>query len=63
MLAGPVDDHHLARRSEAGPAAVRAWIDGKHAEAEKRREEAENLRLERRWHLSGWSAHGTGPMA
>jgi hypothetical protein len=41
-----------------GPAAVRAWIDGKKADAEKVREEAEDIRLERQRHLSGWSAHG-----
>jgi len=42
-----------------GPAAVRAWIDAKHAGAEKQHEEAENIRLERQRYLSGWSAHGT----
>jgi hypothetical protein len=41
-----------------GPAAVRAWIDRVHAQADAAREEAKTLQLERRRGLSGWNAHG-----
>jgi hypothetical protein len=48
-----------------GPAAVRAWIDAKRAQAEQAREDAETIRLERRRGLEGWSASGvnTYPVA
>ena len=48
-----------------GPAVVRAWINGKNAEAEEARARAEALKaeaaevaLDRRRTLSGWSPHG-----
>jgi hypothetical protein len=41
-----------------GPAAVRAWIDTKNAQAEAAREEAKTTLLERRRSLAGWSAGG-----
>lgn len=41
-----------------GPAAVRAWIDAKNAQAEAAREQANDIQLERRRHLSGWSSGG-----
>jgi hypothetical protein len=41
-----------------GPAAVRAWIDRVHAQADAAREEAKTLQLERRRGLSGWNLHG-----
>ena len=41
-----------------GPEAVREWITRQRAQAEAAREEAENIRLERRAHLQGWSANG-----
>jgi hypothetical protein len=41
-----------------GPAAVSAWVDGKHAQADRDREQAETIRLERLRHLSGWSSTG-----
>jgi hypothetical protein len=48
-----------------GPAAVRAWTEAKHAQAEQAAEEAETIRLERRRGLEGWSANGvnTYPVA
>ena len=41
-----------------GPAAVRAWIDVKRAEADAAREQAKTIRLDRQRGLGGWSAHG-----
>jgi hypothetical protein len=41
-----------------GPAAVRAWTEGKRAQADREREQAESIRLERQRGLLGWSAHG-----
>lgn len=41
-----------------GPAAVHAWIDAKHAQADRDREEAETTRLDRQRGLSGWSITG-----
>jgi hypothetical protein len=41
-----------------GPAVVRAWIGAKNAEAEAAREQANDIQLERRRHLSGWSSTG-----
>jgi hypothetical protein len=46
-----------------GPAAVRAWIDVKRAQAEKEREEVETIRLERHRYLSGWSGSGVDTFA
>jgi hypothetical protein len=41
-----------------GPAAVRDWRARQRAQAEEAHEEAENIRLERRRYLSGWSPGG-----
>ena len=42
----------------SGPAAIRDWRARQRAEAEALHEEAENIRLERRRYLSGWSPGG-----
>lgn len=41
-----------------GPAAVRAWVESKRAQAERDLAEAETIRSERRSRLQGWSVHG-----
>ena len=41
-----------------GPEVIRAWVARQRAQAEAAHEEAENIRLERRRGLSGWSAGG-----
>jgi hypothetical protein len=41
-----------------GPAAVRAWIDLRKAEAEEAHERAKTVRLDRQARLYGWSGHG-----
>jgi len=42
----------------SGPAAIRDWRARQRAQAEELHEEAENIRLERRRGLEGWSSTG-----
>jgi len=41
-----------------GPAALKVWMERQRAEAAAAREQAENLALDRRRHLHGWSRGG-----